>query len=314
MPSKQGWRGVQAYYYQNHFAFSLLLLFSLWSCCLTLMYFFFYPLWYHNSLRNGLIHSASAPRSQQPESADVRALLMQNLSLCRQVPPPWQQQVDQAQDGGAATHRQPAVEPHLHLLRPAARRPQQRLPGAHCVGQRGPGQQRLPRGGAARSRHRCVSSLMKGKASPGILNKVIRLYKLGTFGRTLHSLCLSFKTKSYLRRLELTISLTTVRLCHDGSLFSSPLSFFDSIVSKTKAVKVKLNRQHLGADSAHQDPWAIFPVVLHVFVSASSTFTQLVKCKFESSTTWIWKLCLEQIEVLSLQATQVRESNKYVGK
>lgn len=242
MPSKQGWRGVQAYYYQNDYAILLLLLFSLWSCCLTLRYFF-YPLWYHNSLRNGFIHRGSAPRSQQPEFADVRALLMQTLSLCRQVPPPWQQQVDQAQDGGAATHRQPAVEPHLHVLRPAAQRPQQRLPGAHCVGQRGPGQQCLPRGGAAWCRHRCVSSLMKGKASPGILNKVIRLYKLGTFCRTVHSLCLSFKTKSYLRRLELTISLTTVRLplpgaiCHDGGLFSSPLSFFDSIMSKTKAVK-----------------------------------------------------------------------------
>lgn len=154
---------------------------------------FFYPLWYHNSLRNGFIHRGSAPRSQQPESADVRALLMQTLSLCRQVPPPWQQQVDQAQDGGAATHRQPAVEPHLHLLRPAAQRPQQRLPGAHCVGQRGPGQQCLPRGGAAWCRHRCVSSLMKGKASPGILNKVIRLYKLGTFCTTVHSLCLVFQ-------------------------------------------------------------------------------------------------------------------------
>jgi len=61
-----------------------------------------------------------------------------------QISPPWQQQVNQAQDGGGATHREPAVEPHLHLLRPAAGRPQQRLPGAHRVGQRSPGQQRLP--------------------------------------------------------------------------------------------------------------------------------------------------------------------------
>lgn len=78
-----------------------------------------------------------------------------------QVPPPRQQQVDQAQDRGAAAHRQPAVEPHLHLLRPAAGRPGQRLPGAHRVGQRGPGQQRLPGRGAARSWHRCVLSLIK---------------------------------------------------------------------------------------------------------------------------------------------------------
>lgn len=98
---------------------------------------------------------------------------MQPLPLCLQVPPPRQQQVNQAQDGGAATHRQPAVEPHLHLLRLAARRPQQRLPGAHRLGQGGPGQQRLPGRSAARSRHRCVSAKVKDKDSLGILNKVV---------------------------------------------------------------------------------------------------------------------------------------------
>lgn len=109
---------------------------------------------------------------------------MQTRPLCCQVPPPRQQQVNQAQDGGAATHRQPAVEPHLHLLRPAARRPQQRLPGAHRVGQRGPGQQRLPGRSAARSRHRCVASPIKGKDLPGILNQVSESYKLVSEGKT----------------------------------------------------------------------------------------------------------------------------------
>lgn len=161
--SKQGWRGAQAYYYQNHLPISLLWLFPLWSCCLPLRCFFFCPLRSHNSLLNDLIHSASAPRSQQEEPKDVRPLSMQTCPPCRQVPPSWQQQVNQAQDGGAATHRQPAVEPHLHLLRPAAWRPQQRVPGAHRVGQRGLGQQRLPGRSAARSRHRCVSSLIRAK-------------------------------------------------------------------------------------------------------------------------------------------------------
>lgn len=74
-----------------------------------------------------------------------------------QISPPGQQQVDQAQDRGAEANCEPAVEPYLHLLWPAARRPQQRLPGAHCVGQRSPRQQCLPGRGQARSRHRSVA-------------------------------------------------------------------------------------------------------------------------------------------------------------
>ena len=81
-----------------------------------------------------------------------------------QIPPPWQQQVNQTQDGGAKTHCEPAVESYVHILRSAARRPQQCLPGAHCVGQRSPGQQCFPGRSQARSWHRCVFSLIRSKS------------------------------------------------------------------------------------------------------------------------------------------------------
>lgn len=137
---------------------------SLFNNAILLWGIFFCPLWYHKGLVNDLIHKATNLNPATRGHCQCRTLPLRN-----QVPPPWQQQVDQAQDGGAASHRQPSVEPHLHLLRPAARRPQQRLPGAHRVGQRGPGQQRLSGRSAARSRNRCASSAIKGKDLAGIL-------------------------------------------------------------------------------------------------------------------------------------------------
>lgn len=89
------------------------------------------------------------------------------------------------------------MEPHLHLLRPAARRPQQRLPRAHCVGQRGPGQQCIPGRSQARSWHRCVFSLIRSKSCSEFQIRCLKPVKhctvlrgLKSFSRTLRRLML----------------------------------------------------------------------------------------------------------------------------
>lgn len=148
-----------------------LISFSLWSFCFSLIYF--PPSYVKNPFGcRAEPHLYNTIPSPLASASHLHKMWFWKSSHFKfkvdffppQIPPPWQQQVNQTQDGGAKTHCEPAVESYVHVLRSAARRPQQCLPRAHCVGQRSPGQQCFPGRSQARSWHRCVFSLIRSKS------------------------------------------------------------------------------------------------------------------------------------------------------